>query len=82
MQLDDLLLIVESRRRGADGSARAIRLAAGAKLTEVAAVCGVDESAVSRWETGKTRPRGEAALKYARLLVKLQADTKRTRAAA
>lgn len=60
--------LVWMRRAAATGTARAIRETAGLSLAEVAREVGVTKAAVSRWETGKRVPRGEAAVAYARLL--------------
>ncbi|WP_372411839.1 helix-turn-helix domain-containing protein [Streptomyces luteireticuli] len=50
------------------GQARQTRLSAHLSLSELAKVCGVDASTVWRWEQGKRVPRGEPALRYARVL--------------
>lgn len=68
MQIDAITALVESRRQGRDGSAREIRLEAGKSMSEVAALVGVSESAISRWENGQRQPRGRAAEKWAALL--------------
>lgn len=53
------------------GAAKAIRQSAGVSLAEVAADVGVTRSCVHRWERGVRRPRGDAALRYLRLLEEL-----------
>lgn len=52
----------------ADGTARRLRIRNGYTLTEIGALVGVTESAVSRWETGNRVPRGEAAQRYSELI--------------
>ena len=71
MELSQLRALVEVRQRGRNGSAKAIRIAAGLTIAEVAAAVGVGESTVSRWEGGSRQPRGEAALRWAALLTEL-----------
>jgi transcriptional regulator with XRE-family HTH domain len=56
-----------------DGTARRVRTVNGYSLTEVGAVCGVTESAVSRWECGLRIPRGEPARRYTEFLEALLA---------
>lgn len=55
------------------GAARETRLRTRLSLAEVAAQCGTDTGTVQRWETGQRRPRGDAGLKYARLIQELAA---------
>jgi len=55
----------------ADGTARRLRLAAGLRLADVAEVCGVNASCVSRWESGRRRPRSGHADAYAAVLADL-----------
>lgn len=66
------LKLAAVRALAADGSARAIRQQAGLSLSEVAAACGVDQSTVHRWESGKRAPRGDAAIRYGALLEALR----------
>jgi transcriptional regulator with XRE-family HTH domain len=61
------------RHLAATGEARRRRIAAGFSLSEVAAAAGADPSSVWRWETGRRRPRGKAALRYLRVLDSLAA---------
>lgn len=56
------------RELAADGTARRIRIAARLSLYDIARDLGVKAGTVSRWETGKRTPRGEAALRWAQLL--------------
>lgn len=78
MQLADITALVESREQGRDGSAREIRLRAGKSMVQVAALVGVSESAVSRWENGQRQPQGEAAVKWAGLLREWAAEPQTT----
>lgn len=60
-----------------NGRARSIREASGFSLSEIAKAIEVlgprrpDISAVSRWEKGERRPRGELAVAYGRVLARL-----------
>jgi len=51
-----------------DGRAREIRQEANVTQAEVASELGVTKAAVSAWELGRRRPRGELALRYGQLL--------------
>jgi len=62
------LRLAAVRALAADGSARRIRQAARLSLAEVGNACGVDQSTVYRWETGKRAPRGTPAIRYGALL--------------
>lgn len=73
LRSEDLLTIEEVRRKAESGEARAIRRAAGLSMHDVAVVCGVVASTVARWESGDHLPRSRAALKYARVLARIQA---------
>lgn len=64
----DLALIAATRRRLADGSARRDRLAAGVRVTEIAAVLEVEPSAVTQWEHKTRVPTAKHALGYAKAL--------------
>ena len=64
----DLLLRAKMCRWTKDGTARDIRIQAGLSQADVGNQCGVTSVAISRWEAGDRVPRGEPALRYARLL--------------
>jgi len=68
---NDLVMVTRARALSSSGMARSIRIAAGASLPECARVCGVSISTVWRWEQAERRPRGEPAIRYARLLEEL-----------
>ena len=72
MRAKDVLLLSWLRCALADGTAREIRDAARITQAEIAMECGVTDQAVALWEAGKRTPRGEPALRYARLLDQLR----------
>ena len=55
------------------GAAKAIRLAAGLSLAEVASPIDVAAVTAWRWESGQRVPQGAAALRYGALLDELVA---------
>lgn len=59
------------RRIIRSGEARRLRLDSELSQLDVADAVNVCYATISRWETGKRRPRGRAALRYWRLLAKL-----------
>lgn len=59
------------RRFGADGTARALRLARRLTLADVGGAVGVAKSTVSKWERGLQMPTGEQAERYAALIGEL-----------
>ena len=71
----DLQLLVQVRRMAASGEARQLREAADLSRADVGGTVGVDQSTIWKWETGERRPRGPAALRYARVLQMLGRDT-------
>lgn len=80
-----LIRLADVRVAARNGEARRLRLAAGLSLREVAREVGVAVPTVLRWETGERQPRGNAALRYARLLEALktrETDPARRRARA
>jgi DNA-binding transcriptional regulator YiaG len=65
----DLVHLGQLRALTSSGEARALRLATGLSLGEVARQVGVRPSVIFKWETGERRPRdSEDALRYYRLL--------------
>lgn len=67
----NLVKLATVRAWAKSGKARAVRVAAGLSLREVADAIDVGVSTLHRWETGDRRPRGAAALHYADLLSEL-----------
>ena len=63
------------REMCASGQARQLRQAKGLSLREVGDAIGTSAAIVARWETGKTRPRKDAALRLAALYSELIAAT-------
>lgn len=64
----ELEILIRGRELAASGEARRLREKAGLSLSEVGAACGATPSAVSRWETGKRRPQGPHARRYAEVV--------------
>lgn len=63
--------LVQVRAQARSGEARAIRLAAGLSVGEIARAVGVASVTVWRWENGQRAPRSPAAERYARVLNRL-----------
>jgi transcriptional regulator with XRE-family HTH domain len=82
MTTEQILLLAAARKHAETGSGRAIRTQARLTLAEVAATLGVSEPAVSRWENGLQMPRTKAAIRWAKLLRKLEKSAKTDRVAA
>jgi transcriptional regulator with XRE-family HTH domain len=74
----DLLLLAQAHEWARAGKARQLRLDAGLLQRQIAAHCGVTQTAVSHWELAeRKRPAGRAALRWARLLDDLAAREER-----
>lgn len=58
-----------------NGAAKAIREASRISLREVAAEVGVSQVTVYRWETARTTPSGDEAMRYLTLLDELSGVT-------
>ncbi len=58
-------MLIRGKRLGGQGGGRSLRQRAGLSVGELARVLGVDVATLSRWETGKAKPRPEAALRWA-----------------
>lgn len=56
--------LIRIRRMTTTGAARALREEAELSLSELAAEAKVHRTTIHRWETGRRRPRGDAALRY------------------
>jgi DNA-binding transcriptional regulator YiaG len=76
MNVEQFRLLAAARRHATDGSGRRIRQTANLTLAEVAAVVGVSEPTVSRWEEGLQRPRTDAAIRWAKVLAELQKNAR------
>ena len=66
--MSDTTDLIRVRRMVETGAARAIRLAAGLSLAEIARAADVTRATVWRWEAGERRPHGPAASRYLRVL--------------
>jgi DNA-binding transcriptional regulator YiaG len=64
--------LAKVRRLIASGQAKELRIAGGLSLSEAGAPVPADASTVWRWENGKRMPRGDAALRYLRVLEMLE----------
>jgi len=80
MKDSDAVAIATVRAMCRDGRARTIRATAALSLAELGQIIDVSHTAVSRWELGQRAPRGEAALRYYRLLRRLADATTVARA--
>jgi transcriptional regulator with XRE-family HTH domain len=73
MDVGELVATARLRRSIPEPSTRRlIRVAAGLSQEEVAAAVGVTAAALSRWETGRRHPRGQARDRYAHVLGSLR----------
>jgi len=79
---DHTILIAAARRHATSGSGKTIRETALLSRAEIAAVVGVDESTVWRWEQGQQVPRGKRAVKWAQVLERIDGYNQRLAAAA
>jgi transcriptional regulator with XRE-family HTH domain len=64
----DIATLVQARQLGRSGEGRRLREAAGLSLRELADAIGVEPGTLSRWETGRCRPRQRAALRWLTIL--------------
>lgn len=73
MDFDRIVQLANARRRVRDSkTARDIRIRAGLTEEDMAQALGVTQSTISRWEGGSRQPRGDAAIRWAELLAKLE----------
>lgn len=70
--MSNLIVIQEVRRLARSGEARKLRQRSRVSLREMASEIGVDPSSLSRWETGETAPRAEAAFRWATALLAIR----------
>jgi len=68
----DLHEVIERRRLPRPDARRALRLAAGLRLQDIADACGVTLQTVWRWENGRRHPRVGNVERYADILHKCQ----------
>lgn len=68
----DITTLAKAKRLPPPPARRALRVAAGLTLQDVATVVGVTRQAVAMWETGGRNPSGEARAAYARVLADLR----------
>lgn len=68
MTPEQLRIVGELRNLAATGEARAMRQARRIGLRELALALDASPSTLSRWETGRTTPRAEIALRWADFL--------------
>lgn len=68
----ELVALLRARRYAADGTGRRLREAAHLSLRDLAGAAGLNYSTLSRWETGVSRPHGDGAIRYGRLLGDLE----------
>ena len=73
--MDRLEAMLTIRRLQDSGQARRIREQAGVSAALLARSIGVQEATVWRWETGRSRPREDAALRWLEALERM-ADEK------
>ena len=69
--IEDLKSLSAARRWAKNGTARKVRELSELTQGEIAEACGVDQSTVALWETGRRTPAGDAARMYARVLIGL-----------
>ena len=81
MFFDEVLELAWVREEVASGRAEDTRRKSHLSYRTMADGADVSKSTVYRWEHGRTLPRGRAALRYARLLRRLQAEPDREVAA-
>jgi transcriptional regulator with XRE-family HTH domain len=67
--------LARARQLGRSGQGRRAREAAGLSVRELAAAVGVEAGTLSRWETGRCRPRADAALRWLTTLDSLASET-------
>lgn len=68
----DALRLARIRERAASGEARTIRERHRLSTTDVARAAGTTHTTIVRWELGKRRPTGPAALRWGELLDALE----------
>src|SRR5713101_5658494 len=69
---DELVRLAVIRALARSGEARRIRERAGLSRQDISPEVGADQSSIGRWEAGLTTPRRDAALRWERVLRRLQ----------
>jgi len=72
-ELETAIEVVRIRKLARSGKGQAFRERAGLSRADVAREVKVHQSTIGRWEEGTRAPRGDAALRYGRLLRRLGA---------
>ena len=70
-QTSEVIEIAKARAMARNGDAQAIRERNHLTMTEIAREMNVSISTIMRWENGERSPRGDAALRFGRLMHKL-----------
>ena len=70
----DPVAIAKGRRLAASGAGRALRVAAGLSLRDLARALGTSPAVVSRWERGQRVPHADMAEQWVTLLGRLQKE--------
>jgi transcriptional regulator with XRE-family HTH domain len=70
--MQQIKTLIEERRLPPPQVRRALRLAAGFTLQDIADVLGVTRSAVHRWEIGTRAPRSANRIRYSEVLAGFQ----------
>jgi DNA-binding XRE family transcriptional regulator len=66
------LIVARAQILARTGQGREIRKGAGLTQADIAPDVGVHKTAISQWERGAARPSGEHAIRWVRLLDKLE----------
>lgn len=73
MNADDIRLVIEGRAAASTGRGMRLRIAARMSQRDFAALVGVSQVAIHRWERRENLPTGERAVAYARALREIAA---------
>lgn len=77
MDRSDVVDVARARRMASSGEAKAIREEAGLSLSELAGGIPVVTTTLWKWETGRSRPRPDAAVRWIQILDDLAAESGR-----
>lgn len=75
MNANEALLLSEARQKARSGAAKQVRERRGLSQAEVAAVIGRSRVTVFRWESGATRPTGQAGIRFGAFLRLLEEES-------